>query len=289
MNKWMAMCFLLLPAMSFADERILSFHSNIVVQQDGWIEVTETISVRVEGQRIRRGIYRDFPTRYRDVYGNNREVDYRPLSVLRNDEAEDFHSERLGNGMRIYFGSADRLLSHGVHTYTFRYTASRMLGFFENHDELYWNVTGLEWPFPIDQAGATVTLDFDGEPQILQADGFTGVMGAQGREFSKQISGGSAIFKTTDVLLPHEGLTIVISWDKGFVTPPGQIRKLNWLLSDNLSLLIVLCGLAAMLSYLLPVWRTFGRDPEEGRHWASRGLSFWRIPRRPTRGAVSSW
>ena len=264
MNKWLAIGLLLLPIVVLADERILSFHSDIVVRQDGWIEVTETITVRVEGQRIRRGIYRDFPTRYRDVYGNHHEVDYRPLSVLRNDEAEDFYSEQLGNGMRTYFGHANRLLSHGVHTYTFRYSANRMLGFFEGHDELYWNVTGLEWAFPVDQAGATVTLDFDGDPQILRADGFTGVMGAKGKAFSKHISDGSAVFETTAVLLPHEGLTIVISWDKGFVTPPGQLRKLNWLLSDNLSLLIVLCGLAAMLLYLLPVWRTLGRDPEEG-------------------------
>ena len=37
---------------------------------DGSMEVTENITVRAEGNRIRRGITRDFPTRYRDEAGN---------------------------------------------------------------------------------------------------------------------------------------------------------------------------------------------------------------------------
>ncbi len=65
-------CFLLLalPLLAQADERILEFHSDITIKRDGWIEVTETIRVRAEGDRIRRGIYRDFPTEYFDKLGN---------------------------------------------------------------------------------------------------------------------------------------------------------------------------------------------------------------------------
>ena len=64
MNRaWLA-CLLLVPVLSSGDERILSYHSDILVKQDGWIEVTETIRVRAEGAQIRRGIYRDYPTRY---------------------------------------------------------------------------------------------------------------------------------------------------------------------------------------------------------------------------------
>ncbi len=181
MKKLLAICCLFLPALVSADERILDFKSDIVVEQDGWIEVTETITVRVEGQRIRRGIYRDFPTRYQDMYGNDHEVFYEPLSALRNDAPEDFHSERRGNGVRTYFGNANRMLPHGTHTYTFRYKANRMLGFFDDHDELYWNVTGLDWAFPINRAAAAVTLNFDGEPQIIEADAFIGFMGGRVR------------------------------------------------------------------------------------------------------------
>ena len=64
------------------------------------------------------------------------------------------------NGVRTYFGSADRMLPAGEHTYVFNYRADRMLGYFAEHDELYWNVTGNDWAFPIDAAGATVRLNF---------------------------------------------------------------------------------------------------------------------------------
>ena len=99
---WAAL--LLLPLCVLADERILSFHSDIVVDRDGQIEVTETIRVRAEGDRIRRGIYRDMPTRYRDAFNNEHEVDIQPLALLRNERAESFHTRILDDGVRTYFG-----------------------------------------------------------------------------------------------------------------------------------------------------------------------------------------
>ena len=75
---------------ALADERILSFESDIAVHQEGWIDVTETITVRAEGRQIRRGIYRDFPTRYRDRFGNSVDVSFTPRSVQRNGAPERF-------------------------------------------------------------------------------------------------------------------------------------------------------------------------------------------------------
>lgn len=255
---------LLLSMASAADERILEFRSHIVVTQAGWLDVTETITVRAEGQQIRRGIYRDFPTRYVDAYGNIVEIRYEPKSVQRNGSAEDFFSEDYLNGVRTYFGSADRMLSHGEHTYEFRYRADRMLGYFESHDELYWNVTGNDWAFPIDEASATIELDFVGDPAISGAEAYTGLMGQKGADYTSRIDGQRAEFSTSDVLNPHAGLTIVVTWPKGFVTEPDQAQKLRWLLGDNVNLLVVLAGVVGMFVYLFFAWRTFGKDPEEG-------------------------
>ena len=161
MSRLLFTCLLvLLPLGAIADERILEFHSEIIVKADGWIQVTETITVQAEGNRIKRGIYRDFPTEYFDRRGNRYEVDFDPILVLRNDSKEDWHTRNVQRGVRVYFGSADRYINAGRHTYTFRYRANRMLGFFADHDELYWNVTGFEWAFPIDRARATLELDF---------------------------------------------------------------------------------------------------------------------------------
>jgi uncharacterized membrane protein YgcG len=250
---------------SSADERILEFRSEILILQDGWIEVSETIRVRAEGNRIRRGIYRDFPTEYHDKLGNRYEVDFRPLAVLRNGMREDFHAQKDRNGQRVYFGSANRYIESGEHTYVFRYKASRMLGFFAEHDELYWNVTGFDWAFPIDTASATVSFAFDVPASEVSHEAYTGSYGASERNYTSGVDGsGRVSFKATGTLSAVNGLTVVVGWPKGYVEEPTKIERAGWLLKDNLNLLIALAGLIVLLIYYVPVWRRFGRDPEEG-------------------------
>jgi len=265
MKQLASLLLFLLPVIAPADERILSFHSEIVISQDSWIEVTETIRVRAEGNRIRRGIYRDFPTEYYDRLGNRYEVDFHPLAVLRNDASESFHSQNYRNGVRTYFGSSDRFIDQGVHTYRFRYRASRMLGFFEEHDELYWNVTGFDWAFPIDEASATVRFNFDVPASDVSVTAFTGPYGSSGSDYRSQVDAdGVAQFAANSPLSELNGLTIVVMWPKGFVAAPTIIQRTGWILKDNLNLLIVLAGFAGMLAYYIPVWRRYGKDPEEG-------------------------
>ena len=259
------LCLLWLPLVATADERILEFHSDILVLDGGWIEVTETIRVTAAGDRIRRGIYRDFPTTYEDRLSNDYVVDFEILSVHRNGSPEDFHTQGIRDGIRTYFGSSDRYIDHGEHTYVFRYRASRMLGFFENHDELYWNVTGVHWEFPIDRASATVTLGFDVASQDLMTEAYTGAFGHTNRDYRARLeSNGSVYFETTKPLAPLNGLTVVVGWPKGFVEPPTDMQRFGWLLQDNANLLIAVIGFVLLLAYYLPVWMHFGRDPEEG-------------------------
>jgi len=260
-------CLVLLaaPLLAAADERILEFHSDITVMQDGWIEVTETIRVRAEGDRIRRGIYRDFPTEYFDRLGNRYVVDFQPLAVLRNDASESFHSVEDRNGVRTYFGRSDRYIDHGIHTYRFRYRASRMLGFFDDHDELYWNVTGFDWAFPIDQGSATVRFDLPVSAGEIATEGYTGPRGSKAQDYTSHVdTSGVAHFKANGLLGPLNGLTIVVMWPKGLVKEPTAVDRASWILKDNLNLLIALAGYAGLLAYAFPVWRRYGKDPEEG-------------------------
>src|SRR5215472_8289816 len=156
-----------------AEERILSFDSHITLHADGTMLVRETIQVRAAGEQINHGIYRDFPTRWRDQFGNRYTVMFDISDVQRDGHSEPYHTESLSNGVRVYFGDKDVLVSHGIHTYVFIYETNRQLGFFKDHDELYWNATGVGWIFPIDVATVTVVLP----PQIhnfaTHLDGYT--------------------------------------------------------------------------------------------------------------------
>ena len=265
MRLLLASLLLALPLVALSDERILEFHSDVRVFTDGMIEVTETIKVRAEGRQIRRGIYRDFPVDYEDRLGNQYRMRLEPLAVLRNGERESFHTVRSGRDVRTYFGRSDRFVDQGIHTYTFRYRVDRMIGFFDEHDELYWNVTGNSWAFPIDKATATVRLEFAAPRDKLMVDGYTGRLGSNAQDYGRFLDDdGNVNFRANQPLPAAHGLTIVVGWPKGFVEEPTTVKRAGWLIRDNRNLLTVVAGLLLMLIYYIPVWRSHGKDPEAG-------------------------
>ena len=189
--------FLIVP-LARADERILDYHSDIEVFPDGPMQVTETIRVRAEKQEIKRGIYRDFPTDYRDRLGNRYRVGFEVVDVGRDGRAEDWHTQPIANGVRVYVGNKNVYLDSGDYTYALTYRTNRQLGFFDDHDELYWNVTGNFWSFPIDQARARVVLPEGVPAEQLAAEAYTGAMGAQGSDYRASVGyDGSVQFATT--------------------------------------------------------------------------------------------
>src|SRR3546814_14605668 len=89
------------------------------------------------GNNIRRGIYRDFPTRYKDRHGNRVVVGFEMLGVTRNGRPEPWFTEQLGNGVRINPGNDDFLDVPADHSFELHYPTTRPTGFFDYNDELY--------------------------------------------------------------------------------------------------------------------------------------------------------
>jgi uncharacterized membrane protein YgcG len=256
-------CSLVLPLQ--AAERILSFHSDIKIAVDSTMQVTETIRVRAEGNQIKRGIYREFPTDYRDRLNNRIQVGFEVLNVTRDGRNEAFFTERYSNGVRVYIGSKHFYLPDGEYEYAITYQTTRQLGYFENHDELYWNVTGNGWGFAIEEASATVSLPAGVERSAMSLEGYTGPKGSRDQDYEAFIdSSGKAFITITQRLRVNEGLTLVLSWPKGVVIEPGRMARLGFLLDDNRALFLALCGLGLMAGYLFMVWSRYGRDPAAG-------------------------
>lgn len=247
------------------DERILFFHSDIKVHKDSSLTVTETIKVRSTGSQIKHGIYRDFPTKYKDRFGNNYVVGFDVLEILRDGNSEAYYFKELSNGKRVYIGKKDVFLSTGEYTYTIVYNTNRQLGFFEDHDELYWNVTGNGWVFPIDEAGATVDLPLEIPKDNISVAAYTGPKGSKNKDFNTSADDfGNIVFTTTKPLNSYEGLTIVVSWPKGFITEPTIKIKLQYFIKDNLSLIFGIIGIVIILIYYIFIWFIVGKDPAKG-------------------------
>jgi uncharacterized membrane protein YgcG len=246
-------------------ERILSFHSDVIVHPDASMAVEETIRVLSRGRQIRHGIYRDFPTRYRDRLGNHYSVGFVVTRVLRDGRPEPYHIEDISDGKRVYIGRSDTFVSTGEHVYALAYRTRRQLGFFADHDELYWNVTGNGWIFPIDSASATVLLPGEAGRHLLSAEAYTGPQGARGNAYQSSVGPDGAVsFRTTAPLGARQGLTIAVSWPKGFVTQPSLDSEVRDYLQDNPTIVAASLGVGIVLCYYFFVWVLVGRDPKPG-------------------------
>ncbi len=261
----LALCCLFAFASLHAQERILSYDSQVDVNADGSLDVTERIVVRAEGNAIRRGIYRDFPTRYKDRAGNRVVVGFQMIEVLRDGATEPWFTERKGNGIRINTGNDDFLPTPAQFAYTLRYRTTRQLGFFDTHDELYWNAIGTGWDFPVETGSVEVRLPQAVSADRMQAEGYTGAQGQQGQDYDARITGpGTARWLLTRPLAPREGFTVVLGFPKGLVVEPTAMQRWTWLLKDNRGVLIALAGLVALLLFCVRRWHRVGRDPKPG-------------------------
>lgn len=246
-----------------AAERITSFLSEVTIGADSVLTVKETIAVVAEGSEIKRGIQRDFPTRYKDSKGLNYVVGFDVLGVKRDGRDEPFTIMSIDNGKRIRIGSADVFLDYGPHVYEITYQTTRQLGYFTDYDELYWNVTGSSWPFPIEKVEAAIRLPPGAT--ILQHAEYTGRQGESGNDAEvTQGTGDRYQAHTTRILNPNEGFTVAVGWPKGFVQPPTEIEKTKDAIKDNLGLFTILAGVGVSLLYYLYAWMRVGRDPPAG-------------------------
>jgi len=244
-------------------EEITHFHSSIQIQPSGAVVVTETITANCLGKRIRHGIYRDLPIKYKKGGFLSFKPHFKIIGVYIDGNRAPYHTKDLGSHVRIYMGSKNRFISKGPHTFQLIYEMGRMVSYFDEFDELYWNVTGDQWAFPILKATVTVMLP---EPsRFLRYASYTGPRGAK-ETMAKvtEVTGRHITFETTMPIYPREGFTIAVAWPKGVVEEPDNFQKFLLLLKDNFSLISSIFLLVCIFFYYLYAWNQVGKDPELG-------------------------
>ena len=117
------------PGMASAQERITSYDIDILVEGNGDILVTEIIRVIAERNKIKRGIFRDFPRQYQRPLGFYQYVDFDVERVTRDGRDEPYFFVAEHGFDRLYIGDADTLISRGQHTYEITYRTRGRLDF----------------------------------------------------------------------------------------------------------------------------------------------------------------
>jgi uncharacterized membrane protein len=244
-----------LPAFAAVRQIIIQhFDDEVVVSEDGTIDVTETIEARFSGENW-HGLYRSIPVEYTNPQGLNYTLLIDHVSATDSDGRTlkwEQSSEGRYTKFKIYVPNAD----DSTHTIVFHYRVLDALRFFEDHDELYWNVTGNDWEVPIQSASAHIALPAG--VTGLHAVAYAGAVNSRAQDAVVELKENSVDIHTTRPLSFHEGLTAVVGFDKGFVHPPSGATRFIQFLRSNIPLLIPIIVFFVMFW----LWWTRGRGPE---------------------------
>ena len=241
------------PIAGAKELRIQNFDAHITVDRDGKIDVIEKIEAHFLGGPW-HGLYRSIPIEYVTPQGLNYTLF---LDVKRvfdsNGHSLKFDSSRVRHycKLKIYVPDAD----DSVRTISIEYTITDAMKFFEDHDELYWNVTGDEWDVPIESASANILLPTGASN--IRATVFTGAYGSRARDAESDIAANGVEIRTTAPLPYHAGLTVAVAFDKGLIKEPSALTLVGRFLRSNWPLFLPL----AVFLVMFRLWWTRGRDP----------------------------
>lgn len=244
------------------EERIYTHHSDIVIDTTGIIKVSEKIRIYANGDLFKRGITRALPTTRNDVEGNKIRIDYTIIEVYKDGEEEAYFTEREGSDLVIYVGNKDKLLSPGYYNYEIIYESAGQIGFFEEYDELGWNVNGGS-DRPVDLVSCEVHLP--NNAKILSHRCYTGAFGSTNESDCTSETESNGVFTASvSNLQPNEMMTIYVGFEKGIVHQPvvketAMSRFLSWL--DKMGLWFMnLIIIVPLYFYYITTWRKHGKD-----------------------------
>ncbi len=236
--------------------RVADFNATISVHEDGSAVVHERISLAFEGEW--HGIHRFIPVEYPGARGTNYTLFLNVTGVTDGDGGKLKYESSTSNGFRdlkIFIPDA----VNAARTVEIDYTVRNGTRFFEDHDEFYWNVTGNDWPVPIDHASALVS--FPGSAAgSLRAQAFTGAYGSAERGASAEVQGSEVSFETGNPLPMRGGMTIDIFIPKGILKEPGTLTRFIWFVGSNPIVFLPFWTFAVMFT----LWWYKGRDPDPG-------------------------
>jgi len=253
-----AFLFLAQPVSAIGTERIKNFDVDMEVNSDATFTVREEITYDF-GDTEHHGIERTIPYSYeRSGFSYKTKLSVQSVTDESGRTLEYTTNSGLGS-LTVRIGDPEAYVT-GEHTYVITYGVKRAVNYFDDHDEIYWNVTGDEWNVPIDNAVMKVQLPGDVQKSSQQAACYTGYAGSTDSNCESKFTTASTVEANAKQLYEQEGLTVVVSMPKGMVYQPTALDKVKEFLADNWILLLPI--IVWIIMHLL--WLKKGKDPKPG-------------------------
>lgn len=238
-------------------ERITLFKSDIQVAENADVTVTETIEVYATGDEIKRGLFRALPM-IRNTKQGQIKIKYLLVSIKKDGVEEKYHTETKNKVFNIYIGNKDIILDPGLYTYEIVYKTQDQIVHFKGFDELYWNVNGTDWAFPIENIQAKITLP--NGASILQNSCYTGVIGSTAQNCVSTKLGDTVMEFSADDLKEKENLTVAVGFKAGVLKEPSPFMK--WL-KRNWPSFFLLLPCFYLANFYFVNWKKYGKDPQK--------------------------
>jgi uncharacterized membrane protein len=258
-----ALLFMALPGFA-RTWNIARFDARYTIAENGTVLVEEEIHPSYHG--VFNGIERSIPVEYPGPDGTAYNLFLKVDSVTGEDGEkvkfeQSYRSERTTGGgtgrflvLRIYAAGTDT-----ERTIHITYHVNDAVRFFKDHDEFYWNVTGLDTKVVTDSATAFVALPSAAAGQI-KAQAFTGVYGSHAQDATSTVDGSNITFDASHPLPPRNGLTVDVWIPKGVLKEPSVFTRIGWFMSSNPGVFLPIWAFVVMFS----LWFWKGREPDAG-------------------------
>lgn len=210
----------------------------------GEMRVVERIDVTFTDKN--HGILRAIPEDYKE-----KSLQLRINAVSSETNAPVQYSTYRENGNTVLkIGDPSKTVT-GHQVYTIDYKLQNVIGFYDDHDELYWDINGTEWVQQFGSVSATFHLP-DGLKQTLKAC-YTGAFGGSGQDCT---------FETNTVtanrpLLPSETLTAIVAFEKGYFAKPTIA---DWWKDNGAKVASVAIPPFLLGAWAYRRWRKYGKD-----------------------------
>ncbi len=259
-----------------ADEHFPYVLTTIRIEPTGLLQVTEDFTFISNNESFPYGFFRILPKYNYSKNGEKRRTDITLKSVTINGEETPYKITEIGN--YLYIEPKEPLnLPTGIYTYRFKYFIDRAVWFYENYDELYWDITAKTLKNVVGSANAVVYLP-DNKSFIAQNAIVSTKQGLDKKRVTITTLSPNALgFADTNALGVGEDIHLFLTMEKGTLLAPDFSKKYQWFIHDyGANLFAILALLAILLSYRISFEQIL-RNKDKTRAYIKKTPSNYRM------------
>lgn len=241
-----------------ADWYIQDFTSQIVVNENSTLDITETITADCGNALNKHGIFRILPTSA-TIDGVKVRIPVELISITdQNGRAWKYSQNKNADTVTWQIGDAD-VTVRGVNIYKIRYRVKNAIRFgHPEFDELYWNLNGNFWDLQTDHFLAEIVFPEAVNDQNATVEYYTGALGLKSKDLAtyRWKTPNTLEFESTQMLNVREGITASVIFPKNIFTP---YQPTFWEKYGAYSFLLIPVLILLGCFWL---WFKYGNDPE---------------------------